>query len=210
MQKISLEGKKFKDLNDLVNHVASSEEYRARTSENASWYFDVLKEICAKKEVRIVSEWGTFQGCSAAAMATQDIDVLWTYDNLSQGQSTRNIIKEYIPSSIDFQYRIGDTRRGEEIDVDFTFLDNVHNGTWVYKELKVHAPRVKYYMAVHDTLLKDRGMPEKLDSKKDIVWHGVTRFLNENKDWELYKHVMEGSGIAVLRRVGWESRQVGV
>lgn len=201
MQKIDLTGKIFRDLEHLVEHIASSEEYKARTSENATWYFDVLKEICAKPEVRVVTEWGTFQGCSAAAMATQDIDVLWTYDTLDHCKSAREVIKAYIPTKLDFKYKIGDTRKGEEIDVDFTFLDNVHNGTWVYEELKAHAPRVKYYMAVHDTLLQDRGMPEKLDSKKDIVWHGVTKFLSENKDWKVYKHVLEGSGIVVLERV---------
>jgi len=201
MQKIDLTGKIFKDLDHLVNHISSSAEYKARTSEEASWYFDVLKEICAKPEVRIVSEWGTYQGCSAAAMATQDIDVLWTYDTQDHCKDARGVIKEYIPSTIDFKYKIGDTRKGEEIEVDFTFLDNVHNGTWVYAELKAHAPKVKHYMAVHDTLLQDRGMPEKLNSSKDIVWHGVTKFLNENKDWEIYKHVTEGSGIVVLKRV---------
>lgn len=201
MQKIDLTGKTFRDLEHLVEHISSSAEYKARTSEEASWYFDVLKEICAKPEVRIVAEWGTFQGCSAAAMATQDIDILWTYDTQDHCKSAREVIKQYIPAELDFQYKIGDTRTGEEIDVDFTFLDNVHNGTWVYNELKAHAPRVKYYMAVHDTLLKDRGMPEKLDSDKDIVWHGVTKFLNENKDWKVYKHVLKGSGIVVLERV---------
>lgn len=201
MQKINLTGKKFKDLNDLVDHVSISSEYKARTSEEASWYFDVLKEICAKAEVRSVTEWGTFQGCSAAVMATQDIDLLWTYDVKNHSEDVRSIIKKYIPENLDFKYKIGDTRKGEEIEVDFTFLDNVHNGTWVYEELKAHAPKVKHYIAVHDTLLKDRGMPEKLNSKKDIVWHGVTKFLSENKDWEIYKHVMTGSGIVVLKRI---------
>lgn len=200
MQSIDLAGKFFRDLEHLVEHIASSKEYRARTSENANWYFDVLKEICAKPEVRVVTEWGTFQGCSAAAMATQDIDVLWTYDTKVHCPVERELIKSYVPSKIDFQYKIGDTRKGEEIEVDFTFLDNVHNGRWVYEELKAHAPKVKHYIAVHDTLLQDRGMPEKLDSTKDIVWHGVTKFLDENKDWKLYKHVLEGSGIAVLEK----------
>jgi cephalosporin hydroxylase len=133
---------------------------------------------------------------------------LWTYDTQDHCKSARAVIKEYIPSTINFQYKIGDTRRGEEIDVDFTFLDNVHNGTWVYNELRAHAPSVKYYIAVHDTLLQDRGMPEKLDSKKDIVWHGVTKFLEQDSDWEIYKHVTEGSGIVVLKRVGWQNRRV--
>lgn len=201
MQKIDLNGKIFRDLEHLVDHVASSKEYKARTSEEAWWYFDVLQEICNKPEVRVVTEWGTFQGCSAAAMAVCDIDRLWTYDTLDHCKSAREVIEKYIPSGLDFKYKIGDTRKGEEIDVDFTFLDNVHNGTWVYEELTIHAPRVKHYMAVHDTRLQDRGMPEPLDSKKDIVWHGVTKFLEENKDWKLYKHVMEGSGIAVVQRI---------
>ena len=200
MQSINLSGKIFRDLEHLVEHIASSKEYRSRTSEDAGWYFDVLKEICAKEEVRVVTEWGTFQGCSAAAMATQDIDVLWTYDTKVHCPVERDVIKSYISSKIDFQYKIGDTRKGEEIEVDFTFLDNVHNGTWVYQELKAHAPKVKHYIAIHDTLLQDRGMPEKLDSTKDIVWHGVTKFLKENTDWKLYKHVLEGSGIAVLEK----------
>jgi len=201
LDKIDLNGKTFRDLEHLVDHVASSKEYKARTSEEAWWYYDVLREICAKPEVRIVTEWGTFQGCSAAAMAMEDIDLLWTYDTHHNGNSARAVIEKYIPSKLYFKWKIGDTRNGEEIDVDFTFLDNVHNGTWVHKELKIHAPRVKHYMAVHDTRLQDRGMPEPLDSKKDIVWHGVTKFLEENKDWKLYKHVMEGSGIAVVQRI---------
>lgn len=203
MQQINLSNKNFKDLDHLVEHIASSKEYKARTSENAMWYFDVLKEICSKEEVRVVAEWGTFQGCSAAAMATQDIDVLWTYDTKVHSPAERQVIKTYANKfnpKLDFQYKIGDTRKGEEIEVDFTFLDNVHNGTWVYTELKAHAPKVKHYIAVHDTLLEDRGMPEKIDSKKNIVWHGVTKFLKENKDWKLYKHVLEGSGIAVLEK----------
>jgi hypothetical protein len=201
MQKIDLNGKIFKDLNHLVDHVSSSKEYKARTSENATWYFDVLREICAKPEVRIVTEWGTFQGCSAAAMATEDIDLLWTYDTHHNGNSARAVIEKYIPSKLDFKWKIGDTRNGEEIDVDFTFLDNVHNGTWVHQELHAHEAKVKHYIAVHDTLLQDRGMPRKLNSKEDIVWHGVTKFLKENKNWEVYKHVMAGSGIVVLKRI---------
>lgn len=201
MDKIDLNGKIFRDLNHLVDYVGSSDVYSARTSEHAWWYFSVLQEICNKPEVKIVSEWGTFQGCSAAAMACCDIDLLWSYDTLDQGKSAKETIQRYLPSGLDFKFKIRDTRKGEEIDVDFTFLDNVHTGSWVYEELKTHAPRVKHYMAIHDTLLEARGMPEPLDSKKDIVWHGVTRFLKENKDWKLYKHVMEGSGIAVIQRI---------
>jgi len=201
VQKIDLKEKIFRDLEDLVEHIATSKEYKARTGEQAWWYFDVLQEICNKSEVRVVTEWGTYQAASTAAMALCDIDLLWTYDTLDHCKSAREVIKKYIPSKLDFKYKIGDTRKGEEIDVDFTFLDNVHHGSWVYEELKIHAPRVKHYMAVHDTLLESRGMPEPLDSKKDIVWHGVSRFLKENKDWKLYKHVMEGSGIAVVQRI---------
>lgn len=200
MKKIDLKGKFFRDLEHLVDYVAS-EGFKARTSKQAWWYFNVLQEICNKPEVRVVTEWGTFQGCSAAAMAVCDIDRLWTYDIKDDNTSTKGVIEKYIPSKLDFKYKIGDTRKGEETDVDFTFLDNVHNGTWVYEELKIHAPRVKHYMAIHDTHIENLSMIEPLDSKKDIVWHGVTKFLKENKDWKLYKHVMEGSGIAVIQRI---------
>lgn len=51
----------------------------------------------------------------------------------------------------DFEFRIADTREVEIEETDFLFIDTRHVADCLIKELERSAPKVRKYIAFHDT-----------------------------------------------------------
>jgi hypothetical protein len=113
---------------------------------------------------------------------------------------------------IDFNFILADSGTVDIEEYDLLFIDTEHTYQHLVKELNRHSGKIQKYIAIHDTsgtyefwedwpshherrgVLKD--FPEKYG-----MWRGVVDFLEENKDWTLYKRHEENYGMTILSRV---------
>ena len=101
-------------------------------------------------------------------------------------------------------------------DVDLLFVDTWHVYGHLRRELARHAPRVRRYILLHDTVV-DRYVGESVRRGQDVaaqhratgypvaeirrgLWPAVEEFLRANADWELWEQRPNNNGLTVLRR----------
>lgn len=108
-----------------------------------------------------------------------------------------------------------------EIDeCDMLFIDSWHNYYQLKKELKLHANKVKKYLAFHDTMScgsSDEGLDawgngtgiNIQDVYRDLdtvefnnygINSAIFEFLSENKDWTVKKHYKNNNGLTILEK----------
>lgn len=82
---------------------------------------------------------------------------------------------------------------------DMMFIDTVHQYAQCLKELELHAPNIKRYIALHDTVSFARH--DEFTNAKGGVLSAVEDFLlTEGTDWEIYKHYENNNGLMILKR----------
>jgi len=91
-------------------------------------------------------------------------------------------------------------------DCDLLFLDTVSNGDRINRELKLHGPKVKKYIAIHDTY----SFGTVGDDKGEGMASGIARWLDDNRDWYVLGHTDQQHGMTVLSRVPGEKPDVRV
>jgi cephalosporin hydroxylase len=82
-----------------------------------------------------------------------------------------------------------------EIDLpehDFLFIDTLHTYDQLTAELERHHPKVKKFIAMHDTNLS--GDPDNMRG-------AVNDFLDRHREWEVAEHFDNNNGLTILKRV---------
>ena len=163
-------------------------------------YADVLIEYASKPEVKTVTEFGTFQGMSACAFLTTDIEKLYSYDitfkHMHQGEV--ELIRRLKRPEADWILTEGDSHKPIEHKSDIIFLDTVHTRDHVSKEVEIHHPKAEKYLIVHDT-----NYPKGLEAgDSNRIDTGLFEFIQASDGaWSLDFHSKEGTGIMVLKEI---------
>lgn len=164
------------------------------------WYTDVLVEYASKSEVRTVTEFGTYQGMSATAFFTTDIEELHSIDMTFQRMQQGEI--QLIGRLKDPQAKWHLHEQSSHVPIDWKsdliFIDTVHEHDHVAKELALHNDKANHYIVIHDTNYPKGSAP----MAPDTVEMAVREFLAAwSEDWEEVYHDKSHTGMIILKRI---------
>lgn len=110
-------------------------------------------------------------------------------------------------NDIDFEIRIENPTPEEDggesklpFDPDFLFIDTNHFSQQMTLELKLHAPRVKKYIGMHDVFVYwNRGAGD--DHLADGLKYAVEPFLASHPEWQVIYRTDENNGLMIMERI---------
>lgn len=117
--------------------------------------------------------------------------------------------EEVLRARNDWRIFVADVLKVKIEKTDLLFIDTLHTYTQLKKELKLHADKVKKYIVFHDTETygytpepsiwqTENIMQNYIENDKGIM-PAILEFLNENKDWEIYKQKKNNNGLLILK-----------
>ena len=177
------------------------QEYRlARdTPSDINEHLELLKSLA--DSVEHVTEMGTRTGISTRAFLTSDV-ILRAYD-LS--------LDDYVVKLFELAHKKGkDVKYIEsnvlDIDIDETdllFIDTWHCYDQLYVELTKHAPKVKKYIAFHDTQTYASRSEEFMGRLgSNGLLPAIIHYMIDNPDtWKFKIHRTNNNGLTVIERV---------
>lgn len=96
---------------------------------------------------------------------------------------------------VDWKFTEADDLKIEIAPCDVLFIDTVHTGEHLAKELDKHADKVAELIVLHDT-----AMPFVSDDCDSFtMWQAIGRFL-ESGEWAIKLHDIRDNGLTILER----------
>jgi len=168
------------------------------TESDINEHLPVLRELA--KEVSHVTEMGVREGVSTRAFLTENV-ILRCYDLYLSGEVNRlfDIAKEQRKNVSYIQANVLDVQIEE---TDLLFIDTWHCYDQLVQELKLHSPRVKKFIAFHDTQTygtKSETFQGKTGSNGLLP--AIIEFIIENPEWRFKIHRTNNNGLTVIERV---------
>ncbi|MDA3806316.1 MAG: hypothetical protein PF440_00240 [Thiomicrorhabdus sp.] len=149
------------------------------------------------EECRHITEMGVRGIVSTYALLVAEPDILISYDIKNcDWKPLREIAKE--ECNTDFQFILGNTLEVEIAPTDMLFIDTLHNYDQLSVELKLHAPKVRKYIILHDTTTYSyRG--ESYDGIRRVgLWPAIKEFLENNYEWSIKARFTNNNGLTIL------------
>lgn len=104
---------------------------------------------------------------------------------------------ELVKQAKNFEFRVADTRVLEIEETDFLFIDTRHVADCLEKELELSAPKVRKYIAFHDTTtFWTKGEAEGHEGLKVAM----DAYLKDHKEREVFKVFTNNNGLTVWKR----------
>ena len=158
-----------------------------------------------------IIEMGVRKGVSLWALLGGGPKRLIAYDIQNPSKWGGNIGDFYEAAkqhNIEFEFIQKNVLEVEIEETDFLFLDTWHAYKQLKAELKLHANKVKKYIAFHDTTnyeFRDEGGYEELGPEwvgdGRGIWPAIEEFLEENNDWKLKERFTNNNGLTIIERV---------
>lgn len=184
-----------------MKSIIFDQEYRiARdTPSDINEHIEVLKGLA--DEVEHVTEMGTRTGVSTRAFLAADV-TLRAYDIFPDGgvQELFNIAKEV---GKDAEYIQSDVLSTQIDETDMLFIDTWHCYDQLFAELTLHAPKVKKYIAFHDTQTYGTKSEEFMGRRgSNGLLPAIIHYMIEHpNEWRFKMHRTNNNGLSVLERV---------
>lgn len=144
---------------------------------------------------RTIVETGTNDCTSATALLYAQPDTLDCYD-IERFPEVDEL--EKLAGRTKFTFHLGDVLEAEfPDDVDMWFLDDLHEGAHVRKELERFAHKVKRYLAFHDT----NFFSTKGELGGEGIWAPIAEYMRAHPEWRLAYSTEKQNGLTVYARV---------
>ena len=173
------------------------QEYRiARdTPSDINEHIEILKSLA--DEVDHVTEMGTRTGVSTRAFLASDV-TLRAYD-LFLDARVQELFRHAKENGKDAEYIQGNVLEQEIDYTDLLFIDTWHCYDQLYAELTKHAPKVKKYIAFHDTQTYGTRSEEFMGRVgSNGLLPAIIHYLIENPDtWRFKIHVIVSSCVVI-------------
>jgi hypothetical protein len=154
----------------------------------------IINLLIKHYEVAVAAEYGTAQCRVSSALVTGGVEKIYSVD-IQKDVVVDHFIKLCENENVEFNFINQDSATYDLPLVDMLFIDSLHNGEHLKKELAGHR-NVKKIIAMHDTeTFKNFGdQGENLDKE-------INNFLLENSEnWELAMRFTHNNGMVVLSR----------
>lgn len=139
----------------------------------------------------VVSTWAWLWGC--ACRGGEVHSYCWTL--IPEIQQAIDTCKE---EGLAWNFHEGDWLNQDIPETDLLFIDTNHFYSQLKEELRVHGPKARKYIVLHDTVnFGDVGA----DGKTPGLWQAVEEFVDEG-NWQIKNHYTNCNGLTVLKRVG--------
>jgi cephalosporin hydroxylase len=169
------------------------------TPSDINEHMELLKSLA--DEVNHVTEMGTRTGVSTRAFLASDV-TLRAYDLFldDQVQQLFNLAKE---EGKDAEYIQANVLEIEIDETDLLFIDTWHCYDQLIAELKLHASKVKKYIAFHDTQTYGTRSEEFMGRVgSNGLLPAIIHYMIENpNDWRFKIHRTNNNGLSVLERI---------
>lgn len=153
-----------------------------RTPSNISEHMPMLAML---GRGRSVVEFGFSTGRSATAFLAGGCAKLVSYDILDCSAAAAPLKSER------FTFVQADSAAVEIEECDVLFIDSLHTGAHLTKELTKHAGKARQMIAMHDTWCR----------KFKDMHAAVDRFLAAHPEWRVLMDLQNCNGLTVLERV---------
>lgn len=153
-----------------------------------------------------ITELGTRRAVSTYAFMANKPEKLVCYDicRYEEIAEVERLCKE---NGINFEFKEQDSIKEQIEETSIMFLDTFHVASQIYKELTLHAPKVKHRIIGHDffTFYENGETPyfSHLDySGWDMrgIRYGIEPFLAQNPQWKMIFSTHINNGLFVLER----------
>lgn len=143
-----------------------------------------------------VCELGIRQGCSTTAILFGGPKIYTGYDLNPIPQFLYELARE---AGIDFRFRQKSTiLENDPPTCDFLFIDSLHTGDQVYKELTIFAPRCSKWIAFHDT----STFWHEGEFGKEGIGVGIMDYSKEHEDeWKVLIDRPNNNGLLVWEKI---------
>ena len=183
-----------------MNIVELKKEYRVArdTVSDINEHLEILKSLA--DEVNHVTEMGTRTGSSTRAFLVSNV-TLRAYDLFLDERVSElfNIAKQM---GKDVQYTQADVLQIQIEETDLLFIDTWHAYDQLIEELRLHAPKVKKYIAFHDTqTFGTRSETFMGRGGSNGLLPAIIHYMIESGDqWRFKIHRTNNNGLTVIER----------
>ena len=183
-----------------MNTVELKKEYRVArdTVSDINEHLEILKSLA--DEVNHVTEMGTRTGSSTRAFLVSDVK-LRAYDLFLDERVSElfNIAKKI---GKDVQYTQADVLQIQIEETDLLFIDTWHAYDQLIEELRLHAPKVKKYIAFHDTQTFGTKSETFMGrGGSNGLLPAIIHYMIESGDqWKFKIHRTNNNGLTVIER----------
>jgi len=170
------------------------------TPSDINEHMEVLKSLA--DEVKHVTEMGTRTGVSTRAFLASDV-TLRAYDLFLDARVVE-LFKLAKEEGKDVEYIQSNVLDVEIDETDLLFIDTWHCYDQLIAELNLHAPKVKKYIAFHDTQTYGTRSEEFMGRVgSNGLLPAIIHYMIENpKKWQFKVHRTNNNGLTVIERIG--------
>ena len=120
------------------------------------------------------------------------------YNPIKHGGNIQNVYDLAKKYNIEFEFHEANVRDIEIEETDLLFIDTWHVYEQLKIELKLHSPKTKKYIIMHDTTLF--GVKGE-DGRSKGLWFAVEEFLIENPQWQILERFTHNNGLTILQKM---------
>lgn len=184
----------------------SKYEELCNTPSDINLHLPVLKRYA--EQCGHVTEFGVRSVVSTYAFIEGNPKVIRSYD-INQHPNMKPAIVLAKSKGIDLKFIIDDTLETEMEETDLLFIDTLHTGKQIAKELALHADKVKLFLGFHDvaTFGFTDERPNLARNKYPATKAGeglmpvIEKFLEEKHgEWDVDYFTKENNGLMILKR----------
>lgn len=216
----------------LLKQIAARSELRrqyehvCRNSSDIYEHIPVLRQLARQcssvTEIglrSLVSSWGIWLGLSESFQPHRSYLGI---DLISPPEDRLFFAQRLVESAgISFQFWEANDMTIDIEPTDMLFIDSLHTYCHLSYELEKFAPKVRKYIAMHDTSepwgdtddSEYKGnyleYPPEIDRTKRGLWPAVEDFLQRHPQWKLMERRLNNHGFTILKRSN-ESQWIGI
>jgi hypothetical protein len=183
-----------------MNNIELNKEYRVArdTVSDINEHLEILKALA--DEVSHVTEMGTRTGSSTRAFLVSDVK-LRAYD-LFLDERVSELFSIAKQMGKDVQYTQADVLQIQIEETDLLFIDTWHAYDQLIEELRLHAPKVRKYIAFHDTQTFGTKCETFMGkSGSNGLLPAIIHYMIESGDqWKFKIHRTNNNGLTVIER----------
>ncbi|MEN9344292.1 MAG: Paramecium bursaria Chlorella virus [Chlamydiota bacterium] len=175
---------------------------------------ELAKECSSVVEIGVRSMVSTSGILYGLSLSKADAPYYLGIDLVLPPQNIYNAAKRFAKNSgVEFHFALANDMDMDIDPVDMLFIDSLHTYAHLTYELEKFSPKVKKYIAMHDTSppwgYQDDSSyhgdyaeyPAHINRVKKGLWPAVTDFLSTHPEWTLLERKENNHGFTVLKRM---------